>query len=160
LVLFRVGQGTPICDSWEVRVLGENGESCFALADGCGWGEKKRIAAHKASGGLVRSVGEQLPSCKNTAEVAGVLQKGLRAAHEAIVAGQEDVWDSGTCSLGGGETKEKKKQKKKKEKRKKLRGVCRGGGKGRRGGVCVLCGGGGICTYFHSEQPRDGAGAD
>jgi hypothetical protein len=63
----------------------------------------------------VRYVGEQVASCKNTAEVAGVLQKGLRVAHEAIVAGQDDVWDSGTCSLGGGEKHKKRKSKKSKK---------------------------------------------
>ena len=97
--LYPAGQGAPVCDAWEAASDGE--VTAAALADGCGWGERKREAARRACAGFVGAAGEGQAGARDVRELASLLGRGLTAAHGEVVRGHADVWEAGTASLCG-----------------------------------------------------------
>lgn len=90
----------PICDSFDVFSDGDL--SIVALADGCGWGERKREAAKRASACFVGTVQEGLSGVRDVKEIAGLLHRAVLASHADIIRGYaNDVFQAGTACLAG-----------------------------------------------------------
>tara|TARA_R110002050_G_scaffold286458_1_gene436862 strand:+ start:228 stop:1235 length:1008 start_codon:yes stop_codon:yes gene_type:complete len=71
--------GDPIADQYKLRVY-EN-RIVFALADGCSWGERPRMAAQKACEGFVSYLTENLRKINNTGDAGTLMLQALSEAH-------------------------------------------------------------------------------
>jgi len=93
-------QGQPICDRFYVEMT--RGRTLMAVADGCNWGERPLEAASKAIQGFVSHASLSLDKITNPRAAGTVLLDSLSTAHNAIIAGKNNVWDAGTTTLLGG----------------------------------------------------------
>jgi len=75
-----------VCDQWYVRLLGNR--IVFALADGCNWGQKVRLAASTACRAIIDQVGDRdvQARIKDTMEGRHYLLRSFSVAHEQVVA--------------------------------------------------------------------------
>jgi len=74
----------------------------MAIADGCNWGERPLEAATKALQGFVSHASLSLDKITDPRSAGAVLLDALCTAHNAIIAGKNNVWDAGTTTLLGG----------------------------------------------------------
>jgi len=87
--------GDPIADRYSAQVFSQN--LVVALADGCNWGPKARLAALNASTAFVEYVSQNLSgSAKGSIKS---LLHGLCLAHNAVLDGEAEP---GTTTLLGG----------------------------------------------------------
>lgn len=75
-------EGDPICDCFRVNtypnaVIG-------VVADGCGWGERAKVAAVRVCTNLTKALSIQLPNIKTTKEAAIQIINGLALANYSI----------------------------------------------------------------------------
>jgi serine/threonine protein phosphatase PrpC len=75
-----------VCDQWYVRLLGNR--IVFALADGCNWGQKVRLAASTACRAIIDQVGDRdvQARIRDTMEGRHYLLRSFSVAHEQVVA--------------------------------------------------------------------------
>jgi len=93
-------QGHPICDRFYVEM--SRGRTLMAIADGCNWGDRPLEAATKAIEGFISHASLSLDKITNPRAAGTVLLDSLSTAHNAIIAGKNNVWDAGTTTLLGG----------------------------------------------------------
>jgi serine/threonine protein phosphatase PrpC len=88
-----------VCDQFAVRVLGSR--TVFALADGCGWGARSRLAAVKASQCIIDRLGSRAmqTTLVDTNDIRRMLLRSFSYAHDAIVENEEAP---GTTTLVAG----------------------------------------------------------
>lgn len=75
-----------VCDQWYVRLLGNR--IVFALADGCNWGVKVRLAASTACRAIIDQVGDRdvQARIRDTMEGRHYLLRSFSVAHEQVIA--------------------------------------------------------------------------
>eukprot|EP01133_Synstelium_polycarpum_P008018 gene8018-9420_t len=95
-------EGDPICDHFCIQM--QSTRVIAAVADGCNWGVRPAEAAAKASAAFVEFISKAL----STSEIQTVQDAGnhilsaFNYAHNKIIEGKSDIWDSGTTTLLGG----------------------------------------------------------
>uniref|UniRef100_A0A6B2KY14 PPM-type phosphatase domain-containing protein n=1 Tax=Arcella intermedia TaxID=1963864 RepID=A0A6B2KY14_9EUKA len=99
------GGSKIFCDRFHVKIVGDR--TIFALADGCNWGDKSRLASTNAAKGVIDFLSnpsiqdeiKTLVDCKN------LLIRGFRKAHEKVIEEyqkQGDLYDCGQTTLLAG----------------------------------------------------------
>lgn len=88
-----------VCDQFAVRLLGNR--TVFALADGCGWGARSRLAATKASQCVLDRLANRAlqTTLIDTNDIRRVLLRSFSHAHDLIVENDEAP---GTTTLVAG----------------------------------------------------------
>lgn len=84
----KLRQGDPICDQYGI-IQFEN-RTLFAVADGCGWGQKAREAARGAVDGFLRHIELRQKELTTTADVGPLLLRAFAEAHNRIIEGKSD----------------------------------------------------------------------
>ncbi len=94
--------GDPICDVFYGSIC-EN-RYLFAFADGCGWGNEPREAAHRATQIFVQYLRRHHHSIRTTHEAAYLLMRGFEVAHKAIKEGftADTMMFAGTTTMVAG----------------------------------------------------------
>ncbi|EGC32458.1 hypothetical protein DICPUDRAFT_49599 [Dictyostelium purpureum] len=92
--------GDPICDRFKAIVYKE--KLLVTLADGCNWGRLPYEAATKATDGFLSFLVENHHEINTIRKAGSFLLAAMTAAHKAIIAGKQEVFESGTTTLIGG----------------------------------------------------------
>jgi hypothetical protein len=90
-------QGSPIADRYAIRHFAN--ATVASIADGCGWGNRPRLAATAAQRTFIEYVSANTAQANNVTDVADVLARAFAAAHQAI---RETDQTPGTTTLLGG----------------------------------------------------------
>jgi len=100
LKLNKKKEGDPICDSFYYCQFANR--SIMAIADGCNWGEKPKIASVIASDIAVSELSSA--TIDNIQQAGTALIGAFEKAHEKIVEGKpiDSIWEIGTTTLLAG----------------------------------------------------------
>jgi hypothetical protein len=95
--------GDPICDVWSVKLW----QHCalFVLASGTGWGQRSLNSAQTACQAFTDAVSSTLHNVGNVEAAESLVQRGIRKAHDAIMAPvhskRAEVEEVATATLTG-----------------------------------------------------------
>jgi len=89
--------GDPVCDRYHIEVFSHG--IIMSIADGCNWGSRPRNAAIKATEGFINYF--KTTPLKDLKDIGRHLFKAISNAHNNIIQGHDDVWESGTTTLLG-----------------------------------------------------------
>eukprot|EP01105_Mastigella_eilhardi_P009533 TRINITY_DN224_c2_g1_i1.p1 TRINITY_DN224_c2_g1~~TRINITY_DN224_c2_g1_i1.p1 ORF type:complete len:1437 (+),score=327.44 TRINITY_DN224_c2_g1_i1:298-4311(+) len=99
----KIRLGDPICDQY--RVIVDHECVIFAVADGCNWGNKPKMAASNASTAFIEFVRENCCKASTVKDLGGIVLDGLIRANRSISSHilEEEMTDSvGTTTMLGG----------------------------------------------------------
>jgi len=92
--------GDPICDHFAINVYDDR--LIVGIADGCGWGSKPRAAATNGIKAFFQYVAKHLSALKTVKDGGTLILDAMNAAHIAIVAQKENLWEVGTTTMLAG----------------------------------------------------------
>jgi predicted hydrocarbon binding protein len=97
-----IRQGDPICDAFSVLPFENGYVAC--VCDGCGWGPAPANAARVANSTVTESIRQFCTKTERltVGDVVDHLLELIARAHNKIIEGKDDIFDSGTTAMLAG----------------------------------------------------------